>query len=167
MLIPTLIFAVLAVVLLSYGYYRGQGEHLAGLAWAKQTLFSILPLLLAAFVVAGMVQALLPKETVSNWVGAESGLRGIFIAALGGSLTPGGPFVCFPLAVGFWKAGAGVGPVVAYLTGWAVWGLSRLPLEVALLGWRLTLIRMASTFFLPPLAGVTAHALFRRFAGTP
>jgi uncharacterized membrane protein YraQ (UPF0718 family) len=167
MLIPTLFFAVLAAVLLYYGYSRGEGEHLVGLRWAWRTLVSIFPLLIAAFIVAGMTQALLPKEAIVKWVGAESGVRGIFIGALGGALTPGGPFVSFPLAVGFWNAGAGVGPVVAYLTGWAVWGLSRLPLEVALLGWRLTAIRMASTFFLPPLAGIAARILFRRFAGAP
>ncbi len=40
------------------------------------------------------------------------------------------------------------------------WAVSRLPLEVGILGWRLTLIRLASTFFFPPIAGWIAQTLF-------
>ncbi|RLA91982.1 MAG: permease, partial [Deltaproteobacteria bacterium] len=37
---------------------------------------------------------------------------------------------------------------------------SRLPMEVGIMGWKFTLIRVASTFFFPPLAGLMAQALF-------
>jgi len=163
MLIPTLIFFVLAVVLLYYGHARGQGEHIAGLKSAAQLLRQITPLLICAFIVAGMVQEMLPHDQVARWVGRDSGLRGIMIGAFAGALTPGGPFVSMPLAAGFYHSGAGAGTVVAYLTGWSVWGLTRIPLEVGILGWRLTLIRMASTLLLPPIAGGIAYVLFRRF----
>ncbi|MFH2201638.1 MAG: permease [Elusimicrobiota bacterium] len=163
MLIPTIIFFILAVVLLYYGHARGQGEHIVGLKAAAQLLWQIIPLLLCAFIVAGMVQTMLPHDKVAHWVGQDSGLRGIMIGACAGALTPGGPFVSMPLAAGFYHSGASAGTVVAYLTGWSVWGLTRIPLEVAILGWRLALIRMASCLLLPPLAGGIAYVLFRRF----
>jgi hypothetical protein len=50
--------------------------------------------------------------------------------------------------------------MVAFLTGWSIWAVNRLPMEVGILGWRLTLIRIASTAFFPPLAGLIAQALF-------
>jgi len=50
MLASTIIFAVLAVVLLSIGYYRGEGQHLAGLKAGFSILIQILPLLVLAFV---------------------------------------------------------------------------------------------------------------------
>lgn len=160
MLIPTIVMAVLAVVLLLVGYFQGQGQHVEGIKAAARTTAETLPLLLFAFVVAGMAQVLIPREVVSEWVGAESGMRGILIGSVVGALTPGGPYVSFPVAAVFLRTGASLGTVVAFVTAWSLWSLSRLPMEVGLLGWRVTLIRVATTFVVPPLAGWTAQMLF-------
>ena len=50
--------------------------------------------------------------------------------------------------------------MVAFLTAWSLWAVARLPMEVGVLGWRLTLARLASTFFFPPIAGLIAQLLF-------
>ena len=163
MLIPTAIMALLAMVLLFTGYQRGDGSHMTGLKHAVNTTLYILPLILCAFIVAGMVQALLPAEAVSKWVGAESGMRGIVIGTVAGALSPGGPYVSFPIAAGMLKAGAGAGTLVAYLTGWSLLAVVRLPMEVGILGWRLTLARFICTFFFAPIAGLLAHMLFSGF----
>ena len=160
MLIPTLIMAGLALVLLWIGYHRGQNEHLIGLKSAGRMTLDIFPLLVCAFIVAGMVGVLLPGELVSKWVGTESGMRGILIGTLAGALAPGGPYVSLPIATALLRSGAGAGTMVAFLTGWSLWAFSRLPMEFAILGWRFTLIRLASTFFFPPIAGVIAHTFF-------
>ncbi len=160
MVIPTIIMAVLAVALFILGYYKGQGQHLAGLKSALYMMVEILPLLLFAFIAAGMIQVLVPQALVSKWVGSESGIRGILLGTVAGGLTPGGPYVSLPLAAGMMHAGASAGTLVAYITSWSVWAVARLPMEVGILGWKFTLIRLASTFFLPPLAGLIAHFLF-------
>ena len=123
-------------------------------------LLEILPLLVCAFVVAGMAQVLLPKEMLSRWVGAESGWRGLFLGTVAGGLTPGGPYVSLPIVGALLKAGAGTGTMVAFLTGWSLWAVARLPMEVGILGWKFTLVRVASTFFFPPIAGWIAQVLF-------
>jgi uncharacterized membrane protein YraQ (UPF0718 family) len=161
MLVPTLIMGTLAIVLVGLGLHRGEGEHVAGAKVAAAMLVEILPLLVFAFLVAGMVQVLIPQELVARWVGGESGMRGILIGTVAGGLSPGGPYVSLPIAAGLLKAGCGVGTMVAYLTGWSLWAVSRLPMEVGVLGWRLTLVRLAATFFFPPIAGLIAHTLFR------
>ena len=163
MLIPTLIMAFIAIILLFVGYQRGDGSHVTGLKNAINTTLYIIPLLIFAFIVAGMVQALLPTEAVSKWVGEESGMRGILIGTLAGALSPGGPYVSFPIAAGMLKAGAGAGTLVAYLTGWSLIALVRLPMEVGILGWKLTVVRFACTFFFAPIAGIIAHMLFSGF----
>jgi len=110
-----------------------------------------------AFIVAGMIQVLIPQELLSEWVGAESGLRGIFIGTVAGALIHGGPYVSLPTAAGLLRSGASVGTMVAFLTGWSLWAFSRLPMEVGIMGWKFTLIRIASTFFFPPIAGWIAQ----------
>ena len=160
MLIPIVIMGILAMILLFVGYNRGQSEHIIGLKSAANMMIQILPLLLFAFIVAGMSQVLLPKELVAKWVGAESGMRGIFIGAIAGGLTPGGPYVSLPIVAGFLGAGASVGTMVAFLSGWSLWAISRLPMEVGILGWKFTLIRLVSTLVFPPIAGFLAQLLF-------
>ena len=161
MVVPTLVMAALALTLLALGIWRGQGEHVAGARAAGIMILEVLPMLIFAFFVAGMVQELLPHALIARWVGTESGFRGILIGTLAGGLTPGGPYVSLPLVAGLIKSGAGVGTVVAFLTGWSLIAVSRLPLEIGILGVRLTVIRMATTFFLAPVAGLLANLLFK------
>ncbi len=157
MLIPTIIMAILAVGLLYIGYQKGGGQHITGLKSAFALTWTTLPLLVFAFIVAGMVQALVPAELISKWVGAESGWRGLFIGTVVGGFAPGGPYVSLPIAAGLLKSGAGMGTMVAFMTGWSLWAVGRLPMEVGILGWQLTLVRLASTFFFPPIAGLIAN----------
>ncbi len=161
MLVPTLIMGALAVLLFILAWRRGGGQHLSGLRTAGQSLLQTLPLLVLSFAVAGLAQALLPRDLVSRWVGSESGVRGLLIGTLAGTLTPGAPYVTFPVMAGLLKAGASVGTMVAFMVGWSLCSFSRLPLEVGIIGWRFTLIRVASTFFFPPIAGYLAGLLAR------
>lgn len=127
-------------------------------AW--NMVVQILPLLAFAFVVAGMVQALLPRELLSKWVGAESGMIGILIGTVAGGLSPGGPYADLPVAAGLIRSGGQCGTMVAFLTGWSLWAVSRMPMEVGRVSWKFTAIRIASTFFFPPIAGLLAQIVF-------
>ncbi len=162
MFIPTVIFAVLAAILVVLAYYRGTGEHVQGLKAGWTMMVQVLPLLVFAFIVAGMVQVLIPHELISRWVGPESGLRGILTGTIAGGLCPGGPYVSLPILAGLLRSGAGVGTMVAFVTGWSLWAVGRLPMEIGIMGWKFTLIRLACTFFFPPVAGILANLLFGR-----
>ena len=160
MLIPTIVMGVFAFILLVIGYYKGQGQHISGVKSGLNMTVEILPLLILAFIVAGMIQVLVSQELLSKWVGVESGVRGILIGTVAGGLTPGGPYVSLPIVAGLLHSGASVGTLVAFLTGWSLWAVSRLPMEIGILGWKFTLIRIASTFFFPPIAGFVAQMVF-------
>jgi hypothetical protein len=69
----------------------------------------IQPKVLAACIIAALVAVLLPRETVSRWVGAESGFLGLVIGTLAGVILPGGPITIFPIASAFIAVGADVG----------------------------------------------------------
>lgn len=160
MLIPTIIMGVIAIVLLVIVYQRGGGEHILGLKSAGNLLLQIIPILIFAFIIAGMIQVLVPTEMISRWVGTESGFRGILIGTAIGGLTPGGPYVSMPIAAGLLRTGAGIGTMVAFMTAWSLLAFSRLPIEIGLLGWKFTLIRLACVFFFPPIAGLIANKFF-------
>lgn len=160
MLIPTVIMGVIAIVLLIIVYQRGGGEHILGLKLAGNLLLQIIPILIFAFIIAGMIQVLVPTEMISRWVGVESGFRGILIGTVVGGFIPGGPYVSLPIAAGLLRTGAGIGTMVALITAWSLLAFSRLPIEIGLMGWKFTLIRLACVFFFPPIAGLIANKFF-------
>ena len=160
MLIPTVIMGVIAIVLLVIVYQRGGGEYILGLKSAGNLLLQIIPILIFAFIIAGMIQVLIPTEMISRWVGAESGFRGILIGTAIGGFMPGGPYVSLPIAAGLLRAGAGIGTMVALITAWSLLAVARLPIEIGLIGWKFTLIRLACVFFFPPIAGLIANKFF-------
>ncbi len=156
LLIPILILAGIA--------YSSGGWDLVmqGFLTGFTILLRELPLLAAAFLTAGFIQALIKKETISQWLGREAGLKGILLACVGGGLIPGGPYVYYPIAGALLSSGAGLGVLVAFVTAKNLWSISRLPYELAKLGSVITFRRYLITFLIPPLMGVLVEWLFGR-----
>jgi uncharacterized membrane protein YraQ (UPF0718 family) len=120
----------------------------------------ILPRIVLAMAVAGLMEAILPKDKVAYWVGAESGMRGILIATVAGALTPGGPITSFPFVVALYMAGADRGSLVAYLTSWSLLGFQRVMVwEMPLLGLDFVVVRSLANLPFPILAGILARKL--------
>jgi len=154
-----MILGATALILLVIALLQGKETCFSGLKAGGKMFLNILPLLIFAFIIAGLIQVLLPKQIVSGWLSDKSGFRGILIACLAGAVTPGGPYVSFPIAFSLYKSGAGIGCVVAYIAAWKMWTIAGIPFEVAFLGPRITFFLRASLFIFPPLAGLVAQAL--------
>lgn len=123
-------------------------------------LASVLPRLLMALSVAGLVWALLPRERFIRLIGRESGLRGLFIAGLAGLATPGGPSSAFSLLAVIGGAGADRGALVAYIVGWSTLGIQRIIVwDVPFMGTEVALVRFLACLPLPVLAGLIARRL--------
>ena len=155
----TLVAVALAVVSWQSG---GSDMAFEGLISGGTFLLRVIPLLIAAFLTAGLIQVLVSEETVKRWLGAGAGLRGLALACLGGALIPGGPYVYYPIAGALMNTGAGLGVLVAFVAAKNLWSFSRLPMEFALLGPRLTIVRFAVTLVIPPLLGFLAEVFFGR-----
>lgn len=161
MLITIIIMAVASVIAFYVAYQKG--EHIKGLIEAKNLFLQVIPLLVFAFILAGMLRVLLPTDLIAKWIGEESGLKGIFIGAIAGGFLPGGPFVAMPLVAGLAKLGASIPVLVAVITGWSLFAVSRLPIELGILGPKFMLIRLASVFVFAPLAGLMAKLIIKAF----
>lgn len=159
----TWILVLLAIGLLVYAFFRGDGLALKGIRLAGATLWQNLALLLAGFLMAGLIQVLIPPELISRWLGEAAGAKGIWIGCLVGGLFPGSPYAAFPVVASLSQAGAGLGAVVGFITAWALWSVSRLPVEMALINPKIALIRYGITFVMPPIAGFIAHSLAKFF----
>lgn len=112
------------------------------------------PRLVVALISAGLFAELLPQEIVRQYLGDTSGFTGVLLGAALGVFTPGGAFVAFALAAGAMQAGATEPALVAYVSAWALFSLTKLiSEELAFLGPRFILTRVAVSFPMPLVAG--------------
>ncbi|KIG18472.1 hypothetical protein DB30_00757 [Enhygromyxa salina] len=155
----------LLLVLIGATYVRAGSEGLTlALRASGDTGLKFLPVLVLAIAMMGFIEVLLPQQVVERWLSDASGPRGIVIATLAGIATPAGSLVGLPLAAGLAKAGAGAAVVVTYLVSFSLLSLIRLPIEVGILGPRLTALRVLACLLLPPLAGLITLVIAPAFA---
>lgn len=150
--------AAVALALAVTAFFQG-GFSLVGsaLITGGMTLVSIVHILAVAFLVAGFASILLPKDTVSRWLGTEAGWKGPFWGALMGAMVPGGPFFFYPLMATLIASGASVGTMLSFVAAKTLWFVGRLPMEIAFVGLRITLIRIAVTFAIPIVVGTAVN----------
>ena len=153
----TLVLAIVAILLLAIAFWRARDLPLTGLLTAWRTLWRNLPILLLGFVIAGLVQVIVPQEVITRLLGAQSGIKGVLVACVAGGLMPGSPYAVFPLAGALHQSGAGLGAVVSFISAWSLWSVARLPVEVAVIDPQVALIRYGITFIVPPIAGIVAN----------
>jgi uncharacterized membrane protein YraQ (UPF0718 family) len=116
---------------------------------------------------AGLATVLIPSSAVASLVGEGSGLQGLLIATGAGALTPGGPFLQFPLVAALMRSGASEGAVAAYLTAWSLLGMQRvLVWELPVLGPTFASVRWAASLLLPVVVGLAVPFILR-FVRTP
>ncbi|MDP2643389.1 MAG: permease [Desulfobacterales bacterium] len=144
--------------------YLKQGWQLpwSGLVQGGRMFWGMAPNFIVGFALAGVVQAMIPREYIVKMLGEGSGLKGIFIATAAGALAPGGPFINIPLVASFYKSGASVGPLAAFLTAWGIIPISRtIVYEIPLLGSKFALARYGASLIFPGLVGIIASFIFK------
>lgn len=157
----TFIFAALAIAsATALAAVHTPEVALAAIGDALLLFAMIAPLIVIGLFLGGLVKGLTRPEQIAPWLGAQSGWFGLGLASLLGAVTPGGPFAAFPIVYALFAAGADIGAVVAFLTGWALLALHRVIIwELPLVGAEFVGLRLLVSLPLPILAGVLARKL--------
>jgi uncharacterized membrane protein YraQ (UPF0718 family) len=162
--IEDIIMAAIAVLLLAVAYLRGGDLWIRGIEAGGRSFWGLLPILLISFLIAGLMQVLIPRQQLMRWLGAEAGLRGILTGCFVGALLPGPPYAQYPLVISLYQGGASIGAVVGLLTGKSLWSVYYFPTGWAVLGPRVILTQFGANLLFPPLAGLIAQLLLSRLA---
>ena len=158
----TIVLCVLALTLATIAYLKDPGLPLVGAKNGFAMLTFILPRLVPALMLAGLMQVLIPEAVVSRHFGREGGLRAILIATLAGVLTPGGPMVSVPFMVALANSGAALPSLVAYMTSWSLFGIQRIiAWEAPLMGWHFVVVRVIPSLAFPIVAGWLVAVFYR------
>ena len=160
------ILLALVAIALVVAFARDAGAPLRALAVTGRLLRGVWVELALGFLLAGLIEVLVPPSTMSRWLGAERLGRGIAVGWFAGLLLPGGPYVFFPVAANLLRNGAAPGPLIALLTAKTlVSPIRMLTYEAPLLGWPMTLARFIPGVLLPPVMGAVGQWLYGVFKG--
>ena len=137
---------------------------LRGIAASGRLLRSVWIEITLGFLLAGLIEVLVPAQAMAQWLGRENLGRGILVGWAAGLILPGGPYMLFPIAANLIRTGAEPGPVIALLTAKTLVSPIRMfTYEAPLLGWPITLARFIPGVLLPPVLGYLGQWLYTVF----
>jgi uncharacterized membrane protein YraQ (UPF0718 family) len=96
-------------------------------------LKEILPALAIGFFISGLVHEFISQDIVGKYLG-RSGIKPIFWAALIGAVLPVCCWGSLPIAVSFYKKGAKLGPILAFLVATPATSVSAILVTFSVLG---------------------------------
>ncbi|MFC1968345.1 permease, partial [Chloroflexota bacterium] len=157
-------------IIVAYAFWKGGWQLVfLGLSQAGRLIDTVWLRLLLGFTLGGLVQVLMPAALIAKLLGRSSGLKGILLGSyIGIIMGGGGPFVSLPIIASIYRAGAGVGPVIALLTGVHLLGLRGLiAWQIPFLGTGIPLARYIVCLFATPLVGLVGEAVFKAVTRPP
>lgn len=131
----------LAIGLTLFSWYKNQKKTKMAIKKAWKAFENILPQLSAILLLIGFALSILSPATISYFMGEQSGVFGVFFAALIGSVTLIPGFVAFPLAAALLESGAGYMQIGAFVSTLMMVGVVTIPMEIGYFGKKATLIR--------------------------
>ena len=153
---------LLAIVSVVAFIQQGMQGLAVGMIGSIDLMQRAAPALALGFVLAGLLTVLFPPKTVGRWMGDEAGLKGIMIGAAAGALSPGGPYVMYPIAAALIHGGAGIGSIAAFTVSRNMFTANRfLVYELPFLGVPLAVARTIATFWLIFVGTALVPMVFR------
>lgn len=109
----------------------------------KEMLFVIPPV----FILLGLLDTWVPKETIVKYMGEDSGIKGVLLSLLIGSAAAGPLYGAFPVAAVFMKKGVKFTNVMIFLGAWSTTKIPMILFEMASLGTKFAFTRLVVDIF--------------------
>lgn len=142
-----IIINLLALGLLLFSLIKSKEKTKQSLKVALKSFISILPTVLIIIILIGLLMGFVPPETVSK-IDAQSGIFGVILIALIGSILFIPSLIAFPLSASLLESGFSVTMVAAFIISLTMVGVVTLPLEIKELGKKFALLRSGFSFII-------------------
>lgn len=94
------------------------------------------------FVLLGLLDVWVPKETMMKYMGDKSGIKGIVLSIILGSAAAGPLYGAFPIAAVFMKKGVKFSNVLIFIGAWSTTKIPMFLFEMSALGARFAVTRL-------------------------
>jgi uncharacterized membrane protein YraQ (UPF0718 family) len=115
---------------------------------AKSNIITMLGVIPPIFILIGLLDVWIPKETMIKYMGDNSGITGLLLAFMLGTMAAGPLYAAFPIAGLLLKKGAKFSYVIFFL---GTWNSAKLPLllfEMTSLGVKFTVVHVITMLVL-------------------
>ncbi|GMQ63660.1 permease [Vallitalea sp. AN17-2] len=94
------------------------------------------------FILLGLLDVWVPKETMMKYMGDKSGIKGIVLSIILGSAAAGPLYGAFPIAAVFMKKGVKFSNVLIFIGAWSTTRIPMFLFEMSALGARFAVTRL-------------------------
>jgi len=149
-----MIFIIVSVVLTIVSVLLDREKTIRGLKKGFQMFRVIAVPFLNILILVSLAVTLVPASLIQTWLGAESGIRGLGVAALVGSITLIPGFISYPIAALLIADGASYTTVATFMTTLMMVGIVTLPLEIRYFGKKAAIVRNVLNFVAAIVIGI-------------
>lgn len=132
---------VLVLMLFLFVFDRELGK--TAFSKAGYTIKEMLLIIPPIFILLGLLDVWVPRETMVRFMGEGSGVQGIALAFLLGSAAAGPLYGAFPVASVFLRKGVKFSNILIFLGAWSTTKIPMFLFEMQSLGTRFALTRLA------------------------
>lgn len=145
---------VIAILCLVFSLIMDRQKTRQAVKIAMSAFLRILPQALLIIVLIGLLMGFISPAIISRLLGQQSGMGGIFIAAVFGAVLHIPSIISFPLAASLLQKGAAATVIATFITTLTMIGMVTLPLEMKELGKKFALWRNGISFIVALLIGL-------------
>ena len=133
-------FIILAVINIAIlGIYPSIGQKSFSITWSNTLeMLSVIP---PIFILLGLLDVWVQRETMIKLLGEKSGLIGVAIAFFLGSAAAGPLYAAFPVAGVLLKKGSKFSNVLIFIGAWSTTKIPMLLFEASSMGWKFMITR--------------------------
>lgn len=108
----------------------------------KDSFLQMLTVLPPIMLMLGLMDVWISRESLMKYMGNNSGLLGILLSMLIGSIAAGPMYAAFPFTAVLIKKGAKFSNIIIFMNAWCVTKISTLLFELSSLGYKFTFVRL-------------------------
>lgn len=143
-----LLLYIAVLILFGVSLAKSRAKTLQALKKGLKAVEGIMPQFITVLILIAVLLAVFDADTISRFIGAESGALGVILAGIIGAVTLIPGFVAFPLAGELLRNGAGVLQIATFVSSLMMVGIVTLPMEITFFGKRAAFARnLASLIF--------------------
>lgn len=133
---------IVAVIVICLTWVWDKEKGLRAIAAIRSGSIEMLLILPPVFILLGLLDVWVPRDTMVVFMGEESGIIGALLAFILGSAAAGPLYVVFPIAAAFMKKDVKFSNILILIGAWSTTKIPMLLFEYTSLGPRFTLTRL-------------------------
>lgn len=136
------------------------GKVYAALISASTSYLNLAIVIVAVALLSSFISTTIPKPVIAKAIGKRSGVTGVLIGAVFGTLMVGPAYMFYPFFKELRDKGAGANIIATTVGTWAI-KIAWIPFAISVLGWKFVLLFNGLIFVFAVISGMVVGAFYK------